>query len=517
MSVALSTHPVFGFSLHRSVHRHLRDHFIPHEGNDHKPHVLHHRALFLYSVLLVLVKLTVLAGPILLPYNFVDSSAVTAENIVSLTNQSRKDYGVPPLAVSPKLSVAAMNKARDMMSKGYFAHFSPEGVSPWFWISEEGYQYAYAGENLAIRFTSAEGVNEAWLASPAHRANILSKDFLEIGAAVLTDNFGSEGSATLVVQMFGAPARVATVAQPTPAVETPSAPEPLPVPAKPSVAQSAPAPVAPKPDLPTPQILFPLADSFVNRSAFKIIGRAGGGDLARVFVDDNLLAETAIISTSQFEYLIEEGQALADGGHSVAAQVKTRDGQVGRKSESVAFSVDTNPPEIFPEKFFLTANQNQKRHYQLTIEVSEDSVRTLALIGKDSGALEKTPTGIWAGELTVFEELQGKNLPIEIYVQDLAGNERKTRVGWLSDGSVMGVFNFVQPEKHGKEVSLALLNGLVTLENPQKAAQNFYLYFAVFLSAALILKIAVKRHVQHPKTIAGGAGVIMLALILFAF
>ena len=116
---------LFGFSLHRHAHRHVRDHFIPHEGNNHTPHVLHHRALFLYSVLLVMLKLSIVAVPILYPFSQVSSLAVTPQNIYALTNESRLEFGLQSLSPSAKLEVAALNKARDMMEQGYFAHFSP--------------------------------------------------------------------------------------------------------------------------------------------------------------------------------------------------------------------------------------------------------------------------------------------------------------------------------------------------------------------------------------------------------
>ena len=54
------------------------------------------------------------------------------------------------LAKSDMLQEAAEKKAQDMIENNYFAHTSPQGKTPWHWVEESGYDYRYAGENLAI-------------------------------------------------------------------------------------------------------------------------------------------------------------------------------------------------------------------------------------------------------------------------------------------------------------------------------------------------------------------------------
>jgi hypothetical protein len=68
----------------------------------------------------------------------------------------------------------------------------------------QGYAYEKAGENLAIHYTTAEGVHEGWLASPTHRANIIKEEFTEIGVGVVNGEFDGYPS-TIVVQFFGRP------------------------------------------------------------------------------------------------------------------------------------------------------------------------------------------------------------------------------------------------------------------------------------------------------------------------
>ncbi|MEK7062859.1 MAG: CAP domain-containing protein, partial [Patescibacteria group bacterium] len=137
--------------------------------------------------------------------------------LVDLANKDRSEQKLAYLKINPKLEAAARLKAKDMAEKGYFAHYSPEGVSPWHWIKESDYNFIYAGENLAVNFDDSGAVNTAWMASPGHRANILNDKFTEIGIASQKGYYNGRET-TFVVQMFGAPAKteVAVLPKPTP-------------------------------------------------------------------------------------------------------------------------------------------------------------------------------------------------------------------------------------------------------------------------------------------------------------
>jgi hypothetical protein len=156
------------------------------------------------------------------------SSSISAQEVVNLTNEERAAHGLPPLKVNGKLALAAAAKGQDMIAGNYWAHISPSGVDPWSFIRRAGYDYRFAGENLAKDFGDSTSVVRAWMNSPSHRANILSDRFDEIGVAVLDGSLGGYRT-TLVVQMFGLPRAAAPLAQ----AETtrPLAPSPLPSPA----------------------------------------------------------------------------------------------------------------------------------------------------------------------------------------------------------------------------------------------------------------------------------------------
>jgi hypothetical protein len=131
------------------------------------------------------------------------ASEITPNKVIELVNSARQEEGLKPLVKSDVLTKVAQDKLDDMIKNGYFAHTSPSGKNPWTWFAEEGYDYKYAGENLAINFTSAEDQQKAWMKSLTHRKNILNVDYQEIGVA-----FGAgeiDGKMSLItVQEFGA-------------------------------------------------------------------------------------------------------------------------------------------------------------------------------------------------------------------------------------------------------------------------------------------------------------------------
>ncbi len=150
-------------------------------------------------------------------------AAVLPAVLVDLTNDARASNNAGSLARSTVLDQAAQLKADDMARFGYFAHTSPAGITPWYWFNKAGYSFAYAGENLAIDFTESVTLEDAWLKSPTHKANILNDHFTEIGIATV-DGMYQGHSTTYVVQMFGQPAKVpvsATIKTATP-VTTPT-------------------------------------------------------------------------------------------------------------------------------------------------------------------------------------------------------------------------------------------------------------------------------------------------------
>lgn len=177
--------------------------FVPHHENNYHPHLFRKGVI---SVFLAIAFLVLAGGALhkLVLHTSQNLAAVYAKVLVALTNDKRGEEKLGVLRTNTLLEEAAQMKANDMAEKGYFAHYGPDGSAPWNWIDKAGYTYDVAGENLAIDFTDSEDVTEAWMNSPAHRANILNNKFTEIGIATAEGKYQGH-STTFVVQMFGTP------------------------------------------------------------------------------------------------------------------------------------------------------------------------------------------------------------------------------------------------------------------------------------------------------------------------
>lgn len=199
------------------MRRRVRKYFIPHEINEFKPYLLRAGGLLVVAVFVFGALFASNIQRFILRTSDYIASVLPAV-LVDLANKDRSEASISYLKINPKLEAAARLKAKDMATRGYFAHYSPEGVSPWHWIKESDYNFIYAGENLAVNFDDSDAVNTAWMASPGHRANILNDKFSEIGIAT-EKGFYNGRETTFVVQMFGAPAKteVATSLKSTPA------------------------------------------------------------------------------------------------------------------------------------------------------------------------------------------------------------------------------------------------------------------------------------------------------------
>jgi hypothetical protein len=178
--------------------------FIPHPGNDHKPHLFRDHTVLFLMAFIIGTEFVVLTASLLFQQTNYFLSAILPSALVNLTNDERIHSGIPTLTVNPLLARAAEAKAKDMAQKGYFAHTSPEGTTPWYWIIDAGYVFDRAGENLAVNFYGSEEVVTAWMNSPLHKKNILNEGFTEVGIGIAEGTYQGK-NAIFVAQMFGKP------------------------------------------------------------------------------------------------------------------------------------------------------------------------------------------------------------------------------------------------------------------------------------------------------------------------
>jgi len=119
------------------------------------------------------------------------------EQVVELVNIERNKNGLSPLTINRQVSNVAQIKSEDMRDKNYFNHTSPTYGSPFQMLKQFNVSYSYAGENIAKGQKTAQAVVNAWMNSEGHRANILNKNFTQIGVG-----YATKGSTTYWTQMF---------------------------------------------------------------------------------------------------------------------------------------------------------------------------------------------------------------------------------------------------------------------------------------------------------------------------
>lgn len=174
---------------------------------------------------------------------------MSIQSLLDDTNTQRSNAGETSLRLNAALDQAAQAKANDMAARDYWSHNTPDGQTPWTFITAAGYSYTTAGENLAYGFATAADTLTGWMNSPEHRDNILNTSFQEVGFGIVNiPDYRGTGPETLVVAMYASPTVTAT---PAPVVAR-QTPRPTSIAAKPAPApQPAPQPT-PTSDTVTP-------------------------------------------------------------------------------------------------------------------------------------------------------------------------------------------------------------------------------------------------------------------------
>lgn len=181
--------------------------FVPHSHNNHKAKILWTHSLLVLVGLFIMgrsiVDITIGLRPGVLGY----ASQIDVSKLVEFTNTNRAKAGAGKVTLNAQLSAAAAAKVEDMFKENYWAHVSPKGTQPWYFITSAGYKYQHAGENLARDFSNSKDVVNAWMASPSHKKNLLDSRYKDMGIAV-KDGYINGVETTIVVQLFAvAPTR----------------------------------------------------------------------------------------------------------------------------------------------------------------------------------------------------------------------------------------------------------------------------------------------------------------------
>lgn len=470
----------------RQAGQHLLDHVVPHHRNNYHPHILGHRTLALFSVLLITLKIAAVASVMFEPPQVSKASAITVNNILTVTNQSRSENGLTPLNFSSKLAQAAQAKADDMLARQYFAHNTPTGETPWSFIKSAGYQYLCAGENLAVDFTESEVLESAWMNSAGHRANILNKCFEEIGIGVSEGQFEGHHS-IFVVQMFGAAAEQPVTVQDAPTPVAQPAPAPVPAPA----VASAPAPTpAPSP--------VPAAAAAPASNPIVVADSSGSGSSSSPPTDSAQFAaasESSAATTSSKDLKIIDA-SVKPSGDNVIITVKTSSSATRVIAQFGAGAIMLDPYSASGE---------------------ENSAQTSGRAGaglSDGTAAEETES-LWQGSVSLAR-VAGDNETIVVRAFDMQGSAKQQALASFS-ASAASNFSGTSPKVASPfnttvAKSVSFFGANINVKDFQT---KFYLIFIAGVLAALILAIGIKRHIQHLSLVANSSFVVVLALFLW--
>ena len=120
------------------------------------------------------------------------NSGITQQEMqaIQLLNRDRAKNGLKSLQADAKLTQVARSHAADMAKQNYFNHTNLQGKSPFDRMKANGIAYRLAGENIAYNH-SLEAMQEAWMNSPGHRANILTTGYTHAGVGLYTKEDGT--------------------------------------------------------------------------------------------------------------------------------------------------------------------------------------------------------------------------------------------------------------------------------------------------------------------------------------
>jgi hypothetical protein len=124
------------------------------------------------------------------------TKTIGTADMIALVNKERAAHGLRLLKENSLLDASAKAKSCDMVAKGYFDHYDPQGRSPWHFFREAGYgNYTFAGENLVTGYFGDQESMRRLMLSPEHKENILDPNYTEVGIGkcgdYTTQHFGS--------------------------------------------------------------------------------------------------------------------------------------------------------------------------------------------------------------------------------------------------------------------------------------------------------------------------------------
>lgn len=116
--------------------------------------------------------------------NKITADRLSEQEMFNQVNEERRKLGLKELTFSESLAKVGRGHCKDMFIRGYFSHYTPEGLSPFDRMAQGDIAFNYAGENLALA-PNTDLAMKGFMQSAGHRANILSVNFGKVGIGVI--------------------------------------------------------------------------------------------------------------------------------------------------------------------------------------------------------------------------------------------------------------------------------------------------------------------------------------------
>jgi uncharacterized protein YkwD len=460
----------------------IRQFIIPVKENNYHPYALRRTALFAYSVFLITTN-TFGGYFSALTIPQVSAADISTSRLIQLANQERSANGLVNLKTNSKLTSAARDKANDMFKKGYWAHYGPDGETPWQFILGSGYSYIYAGENLAKDFVTTDAVHSAWMASPTHRANILKGQYRDVGMAAVTGNFKGEQT-TIVVQMFGTTSSSASDnSDPSNTLPTTGST------AKPSSAVLDP-----------PVFTQPQNGAVYKNNLLNIQGTVSNDGKEIVFYDKGVKIGAISADGGAFDY--KPTTPWTEGDHALSGTVTAKTtGSVSKKSSEINFEIDTVVPIIFEDSVNVTSeNKDGKSTIKISFNTSPDVTQAFLAISAEEYPLqtislsEDKSTTLISGEVEVaLVDLEAAADEGKLIVRDKALNEKALFVDLSAvQGQTQGVYSVLSTSTNSVARVLSQVSSLSFISKVNILVASFVSIIFI-LDAFVLWKMGVMR------------------------
>jgi len=500
----------------------IKDLLIPHKGNNYEPQILRPKRLFWHALVALGLKSIVVLAALLFPITAwltPDVLNEQSQKIFELTNKVRAKVGVMALIENAQLKNAALGKAEDMLVKQYFAHTNPQKQNVAYWVKKVNYKYAVAGENLALGFTSAENVVNAWIKSKTHYANLIDPDFKEVGIAMVSGSYNKKDT-TLAAQIFGntVPPAKKTAFLNNKAMtasaatgENQFAMRMIQVLGdKEEIAAGVKAPLV------APRLLVPENGARVNQNPIKLQILADLAD--KVILEQSGTSTNPILATWngnvwQAELWLEEGENNF--------KITSQRGKDSMTTADQILNLDTAGPAVDVLATKLKVDYPQGKEEVVVFGTAVLGVETkTAAIDFSSYHIDLTPSAdnpnIWEGSLILFNEADKDNvfdpavLPTITAVDDL-GNVTIADIQWdrviPSHTSLIKQY-FLARDQSSVSSALGKIFSWSSI---------YYQILLAIVGLALILNIVIKIRQQNPRVIVSSALFLMLVGAMMVF